>query len=538
LLNGPSLHRALLPAAGLIAAVVASAAAQSGPQSQTAAWAAADWNPKPMADDFVLPLPCGGSMAFRVVGTSGPHEASRRTYLEDRQVLLGGADDEVPSSGYLRTDFVAGPFEDKTNARYYLLGKYEVTNQQYDAVMAPSCDATKSDRAAYPKSAVGWFDAVEFTRKLDLWIYANKPDAMPKASGKPGFARLPTEAEWEFAARGGLAVGDAERGNRTFVPANADLSQYAWFAGPSSSAGKLQPIGALKPNPLGLFDILGNAEELVFDQFRLNRVGRLHGQPGGMVVRGGSYLTSKEALRSSSRTEIPLFDPSGKAESRLPQIGFRVAIGATAFSDLRRADAMQHEWNELRRSSAGAASTVNPIEILERMLRDTTNPEERRQLRDAIAQIGQDSRLRNEMEDRAIKGLWAHAVTVRGSVLASANQIDGWKKVTDEPDASAATTTRKQVARDRMVAERGRFDSFLSTYLDLVIQLSTGFQDRDIAKQANLLRREFELLGDRGQLEQLDETLKLVQTYQRDNRMRDTKALRRAIVGERTWLPR
>ena len=529
---GLSLRCALL-ATGLMAVA-------GGAAGQPAAWNAVDWNPKPIAGDFILPLPCGGSMAFRVVGTGGAREAAKRSYLDDRQVLLGGADDEVPASGYLRTDFVSGPFEDKTHARYYLLGKYEVTNQQYDAVMAGECTPGKSaERLALPKSGVSWFDAVEFTRRLNLWLYTNKLDALPKASGKPGFARLPTEAEWEFAARGGLAVGDAERGNRTFVPATADLSEYAWYAGSSSSAGQLQSVGTLKPNPLGLFDMLGNVEEIVLDPFHLNRVGRLHGQPGGMVVRGGSFRTPKEALRSSGRTEFPLFDPTaGGKELRLPQVGFRISLGAAAFSDLGQADALQREWNGLRSSSAGSAKTINPLQVLERMLKDSANPEQRRELRDAIAQIGQDSRVRSELEARAVKGLWAHAVTVRWNVIASAGQLDSWKKVLDEPDAGPAAATRKSVARERMTAEQARFDSFLSTYLDLVIQLATGFPDSDIAKQAALLRRELELLGDRSQLEQLDESLKIVTAYQRDSKMRDTKALRRAIVGERAWLAR
>ena len=511
-------------------AACAGAAAQPTP-----AWNPLDWNPKPMADDFILPLPCGGSMAFRAIGTGGARDGTRRTYLDDHQVLLGGADDEVPVSGYLRTDFVAGAFVDKTNARYYLLGKYEVTRQQYDAVMTAQCGSADADRFALPKTDVSWFDAVEFTRRLNLWLYENKLESLPKAVGKPGFVRLPSEAEWEFAARGGLAVGDAERGNRTFVPANADLSEYAWFSGAGPSTGHPQSIGALKPNPLGLFDMLGNVEEIVLDEFRLNRLGRLHGQPGGMVVRGGSFRTPREALRSSARTELPLFDPVGRKETRLPQVGFRVAIGATAFSDLAQADALQREWNGLRTSSAAAD---DPLQVLERLLKESTNPEQRRQLRDAIAQIGQDSRLRNELEARAIKGLWAHAVTVRGNVIASAAELDSWKKVSDEPDNPVTSATRKTVARERMASEHVRFDGFLSTYLDLVIQLATGFENRDIASPAQLLRRELELLGDRSQLEQLDETVKLVTAYQRNNRMRDTKVLRRAIVGDRAWLPR
>ena len=511
--------------------------AASGAEAQTGyKWDILDWNPKASTDDVILPLPCGGSMAFRPIGTNRATGTNKRTYLDDREVLLGGVDEEIPASGALRTDFVAGPFEDKAGARYYLLGKYEVTNQQYDAVMTtPACSESKSGRPALPKAGVSWFDAVEFTRRLNRWIYENKLDALPKASGRAGFARLPSEAEWEFAVRGGLAVGDAERGNSTFVPANADLSKYAWFSSPGSSAGEAQPVGLLDPNPLGLFDMLGNVEELVLDQFRLNRVGRLHGQPGGIVVRGGSFRTPKEGMRSSTRTELPLFDPSSKAEVRLSQVGFRVSVGAAAFSDLGQAQALQREWEGLRRSTSGPAS-ANPLQTLERMLKETTNPEQRRQLRDVIVQIGQDSRVRNELEARAIRGLWAHAVTVRGNVIASALQLDAWKKVIDESDAAA--TARKAMARDKMATEHARFDAFLSSYLDLVTQLATGFEDRDIDSHAALLRRELEPLGDRVQLEQLDETVKIVAAYKRSGQMRSTKALRRAVVGDRPWLPR
>ncbi|MCX7362777.1 MAG: hypothetical protein NTV97_13090, partial [Alphaproteobacteria bacterium] len=113
----------------------------SGAAAQTAPkWDILDWNPKTMADDVLLPLPCGGTMVFRPIGTSRASGTNKRTYLDDREVLLGGLDEEIPASGALRTDFVAGPFEDKAGARFYLLGKYEVTNQQYDAVMgAPAC---------------------------------------------------------------------------------------------------------------------------------------------------------------------------------------------------------------------------------------------------------------------------------------------------------------------------------------------------------------------------------------------------------------
>ena len=99
-----------------------------------------------------------------------------------------------------------------------------------------------------------------------------------------GFARLPTEVEWEFAARGGTAVSQADFSERVF-PMTEGIVRYVWFAGAESANGKAQFIGLLKPNPLRLHDMLGNIDEMVFEPFRLNRLNRLHGQAGGYVVR-------------------------------------------------------------------------------------------------------------------------------------------------------------------------------------------------------------------------------------------------------------
>ena len=78
--------------------------------------------------------------------------------------------------------------------------------------------------------------------------------------------RLPTEEEWEYAARGGAAVSELDFLGRTF-PMPEGTSRYAWFQGPRSAAGRAQPVGMLEPNPLGLHDILGNVGELVLEPF-------------------------------------------------------------------------------------------------------------------------------------------------------------------------------------------------------------------------------------------------------------------------------
>jgi formylglycine-generating enzyme required for sulfatase activity len=73
-----------------------------------------------------------------------------------------------------------------------------------------------------------------------------------------------------------------------------DLKNYEWYSGAQSSNGKVQLIGLLNPNPLGLYDMLGNVSEMMFTPFYLNKLNRLHGQAGGYVVRGGNILSGRQ----------------------------------------------------------------------------------------------------------------------------------------------------------------------------------------------------------------------------------------------------
>lgn len=499
------------------------------------AWDRDDWNPVPEPDDAVLPLPCRGALALRRVVTGPPRVAGRSNQLEDRQVTLGGADDPLPYVGYLRSDFVAGGFFAADGQRYYLMGKYEVTVQQYEAVMGDgSCRPTSPERAALPIANVSWFDAVEFTRRLNKWLYGESQGALEKVAARGAFVRLPSEVEWEFAARGGLAVSDAERGNATFVPANGDISEYAWFAGPESAAGALKQVGSKKGNPLKLYDILGNAEEIMLEPFRLNRVGRLHGQFGGIVSRGGSYMTPREAMRISLRTEFPPFEPTTKAEMRLPTFGFRILLTTTALNKAEQISVIRKEWEDARRMETSVTGKT-PLQILEGLLKQASTPAEKAQLQATIDQLNVEAGRRNEIQARAIKGLLSGAVTIRSNLNLSADFFDQIYGLIEDGRKNPALADVGHKAEDRFRQQKPKFDNWATSYVDLIQQLATDFQDRDVRAQAVSLKAEFAARSRAYEAPGLEAVAEEVAAY-RDGRSRETAKIIRSAIGARRWL--
>jgi hypothetical protein len=336
----------------------------AAPAAGQTPWPEALWNPAPLADDLVLPLPCNGRIALRPVPT--PMEAGP---LADRAVTLGEADPATDYSEFPRRAHVAGAFE-REGARMMYLGKYEVTGDQYAAVTSARCPSPNEAGRA-PAAEVSWFDAVGFTARLSTWLAANAADALPARGRARAFVRLPTEEEWEYAARGGAAVGEADFAART-PPMPEGMAAHVWFAGPDSADGRARPVGSLKPNPLGLHDMLGNVAEWVLEPYRLNRVGRQHGLPGGVVARGGHFQTDASSIRSSLREEYPPFSPRGGAPLTLRTIGFRIALGLVVTVDDAAPDAFRSAFAEEARLRATVAE--DPEALIAALRRDSPDP--------------------------------------------------------------------------------------------------------------------------------------------------------------------
>lgn len=184
----------------------------------------------------------------------------------------------------------------------FYMGKYEVTQKQWTEVMGsnPSrfigCDDCPVER-------VSWYDAQRFIDKLG------------KSDGNK--YRLPTEAEWEYAARSG---GKKEK--YSGMSSDKSLGRYAWYYGNANH--KTHPVGKKKPNGLGLYDMTGNVWEWTTDWYDENYYkSSPRDNPQGAsrgtyrVLRGGAWSNYRWYTRTSIRDG---FNPS----IRYAYYGFRL----------------------------------------------------------------------------------------------------------------------------------------------------------------------------------------------------------------------
>ena len=205
----------------------------------------------------------------------------------------------------------------------YYMAKYLVTQGQWQAVtgtpMSTAC-GSYGVGASYPVYCVSWDDirgTGGFLEKLNAYLTST-------GQAGAGKFRLPTEAEWERAARGRtqtrFSFGDATAGDDS-CGANAEASPYVWWC--NNARGTSHPVGTMLANQYGLFDMHGNLYEWVEDWYGSYPAGAATNPTGPStgsyrVVRGGDWYTYLDNCRSANRTnDIPSY--------RYNVLGFRPA---------------------------------------------------------------------------------------------------------------------------------------------------------------------------------------------------------------------
>ncbi|MCB9295324.1 MAG: SUMF1/EgtB/PvdO family nonheme iron enzyme [Lewinellaceae bacterium] len=224
--------------------------------------------------------------------------AFEMAYVEGGTFHMGGGDEEAYYDEH--------PVHEVKLDSFYI-GRYPVVQALWAAVMEEDA-SVPAENHEHPVEMVSWEDAQAFIQKLN------------EVTGRT--YRLPTEAEWEYAARGG------QKGKGGIYSGSNDPDEVAWYV--RNSDGEEKSVGKKKPNELGLFGMSGNVLEWCHDWYsgsyyeecqKQGVVENPQGPAEGVfrVLRGGSWYLEARKCRNSYRH----YDPPG---SRFTDMGFRLAM--------------------------------------------------------------------------------------------------------------------------------------------------------------------------------------------------------------------
>lgn len=247
-----------------------------------------------------------------------------------RELLQTFVDELVPitpGEGEFPRSFLMGSAEGPDSERPvhrvvfkydFAVARYEVPQNLYESVMGENPSRWPGSRNSAERMT--WEEANEFCRRLTGLLRADG------LIDDGEVIRLPSEAEWEYCCRAGTTTaysfGDDARAAGDVGNAATLLDAYAWHTG--NAAGNDPPVGALQPNPWGLYDMHGYLWEFCADEWHPDYAGAPQdggvrgggGQPERIVLRGGSWKDAYPDLRCAARRP---FDVTARDDA----VGFR-----------------------------------------------------------------------------------------------------------------------------------------------------------------------------------------------------------------------
>jgi len=230
--------------------------------------------------------PVAGNRFYRALLQSPP---TNMVFIPPNTFTLGSPTNEIGRAAD------EGPQTAVTITHGFWTGKYEVTQRDYSTVLGSNPSQFTGDLSR-PVETVSWLDATNYCAKLTERDLA--AGRIPAGS----HYRLPTEAEWEYAARAGTST----RFSYGDDPTLTGLTNYAWYA--VNSGNTTHPVGQKAPNLWGLYDIEGNVLEWCLDWygpypggFETDPQGPDSNAIGVKVIRGGAWDGFESDCRSARR---------------------------------------------------------------------------------------------------------------------------------------------------------------------------------------------------------------------------------------------